>query len=270
MIDTVESKIGQAVKMTDLYDYLELEKANYSRFVKSNVVENPFFEQGKDYSSLVNSNNLGKKGQFRQDYYIHIDAAKKLCMVSKSAKGEAIRNELVKLTKQVEGGLMLSPQQVMTLVKLIKVFAVYEYRDDALKKNKATFVTDYLNANPKAQKSDPYIYFNVWRNSILGTGKEVLEQRLKEYCIIEQKAYKPNLGQDRIFSILGEYEHLRNAVWDLLSSKQKSEEFALNVANLAQNMAKEMKPFLERLNEANLFFEKIDKGTVNDVFLLEI
>jgi hypothetical protein len=31
-----------------------------------------------------------------------------------------------------------------------------------------------------------------------------------------------------------------------------------NICNLAHDMAREMKPFLERLNQSNLFFTKID------------
>jgi len=40
-----------------------------------------------------------------------------------------------------------------------------------------------------------------------------------------------------------------------------------NICNLAQSMAKEMKPFLERLNQSNLFFQKIETNEIKSIFL---
>jgi phage anti-repressor protein len=254
--------------MTELYDFLELEKTYYSRFIKSNLLENPFFEAGKDYLHLSTSDNLGKKGQFRQDFYVHIDAAKKLCMVSKSRRGNEIRDWLVKLTNEVEGGVLLNAKQVLELVKIVKVFSVYEHRQKAMKQNQTVFIQDLLEQKPNTPEGVLYGKFHIWRNEVLNIGKEVLDQRLKEYCIVNHKAYNRNLNKDDIFSILGEYEHIKVAVWDLLTSKKNSEEFVKNISILAQDLAKEMKPFLQRLNESDLFFEKIEKGIVQDVFRL--
>jgi phage anti-repressor protein len=103
MIQTYQSELGQSVLSTELYDYLGLTKSQYSRFIKRELIDNYYFEIGKDYSTRMASNAiLGKKGQFRQEFNIHIDCAKKLCMISKSKRGDEIRNELVQLTKKVE------------------------------------------------------------------------------------------------------------------------------------------------------------------------
>ena len=40
-LSTTNTEIGQCVKMTELYDSLELAKINYSRFVRTELLKNP-------------------------------------------------------------------------------------------------------------------------------------------------------------------------------------------------------------------------------------
>lgn len=265
MLETFESELGQSVKMTDLYDYLGLLKDHYSRFVKKELIESFYFEEGKDYSPCMASNaKLGHRGQFRREINIHIDTAKKLCMISKSKRGNEIRNELVQLTKKVETAGLVSHTQVLEIVKMIKVFSVYEHRKLALAKNARNYIDNASVINPKYAKNTNFLYgkFHQWRNEVLQTGKDVLAERVKEYCLVERKRIPAKFTQDEALTLMGEYEQIKNAIWDLLCSKGKSEEMINNICALAQELAKEMKPFLERLNESNLFFEKIDSNEV--------
>jgi phage anti-repressor protein len=268
MIEIFKSDLGQSVKMTELYDYLGLLRANYSRFVKKELFDSFYFEEGKDYSSCMNSNSkIGQRGQFRQEISIHIDAAKKLCMISKSKKGNEIRDELIRLTKQVENASLVSHSQVLEIVKMIKIFSIYEYRQLALSKNKESYVNNALMINPNYTKNASLLYgkFNNWRNEVLNTGKDVLAQRVKEYCLVERKRIPAKFTQDEALTLMGEYEQIKNAIWDLLCSKGKSEEMINNICSLAHELAKEMKPFMQRLNESNLFFNKIDESEVKNL-----
>lgn len=268
MLETFESELGQTVKMTELYDYLGLRRADYSRFVKKEITESFYFESGKDYSAQMISNaKLGQRGQFRQEINIHIDAAKKLCMVSKSAKGNEIRNELLQLTKKVENAALVSHTQVLEIVKMIKVFSVYEHRKLALAKNARKYIENASYADTKQSKDTNFLYgkFHQWRNEVLLTGKDVLAERVKEYCLVERKRIPAKFTQDEALTLMGDYEQIKNAIWDLLCSKGKSEEMINNICALSQDLAKEMKPFLERLNESNLFFEKIDSNEVKNL-----
>lgn len=268
MIETFESELGQSVKMTELYDYLGLDKSQYSRFVKKEILESMYFEIGKDYSTQMSSNaKPGKRGQFRQELSVHIDAAKKLCMVSKSAKGNQIRDELVKLTKQVENAGLVSHKQVLEIVKMIKVFSVYEHRKLALAKNAENYINNALMIHPEYSKNTNLLYgkFHAWRNEVLQTGKEVLAQRVKEYCLVERKRIPAKFTQDEALTLMGDYEQIKNAIWDLLCSQGKSEEMINNICALAHDLSKEMKPFLERLNQSNLFFQKVETSEVKSL-----
>lgn len=74
-----------------LYDWLELDEGNYSRWVKANILENPFAEEGAEYSSLMKKIKPAGAGRPTTDYKISASFAKKLAMASKSERGEQAR-----------------------------------------------------------------------------------------------------------------------------------------------------------------------------------
>ena len=265
MFEPHESELGQSVYMTVLYDELQLSKGQYSRFVKQEILSNPYATEGKDYSTILS--NETRRGRFRTDYEIHLDFAIKLCMVAKSPVAEKIKTHITKLLKDTREGLNVSHEQVYTIIRMIKVFAVYEYRKLARDKHANKFVERILYAHPELGKNKEKLYtkFQIWRNEVLHLGKDELAQRVKEYCLIERKQIPSKFTQDQVLTMFGEYEQIKNAIWDLLSSQNKSEELINNICSLAHGLAKEIQPFMERLNQSNLFFEKIDMGEVQKV-----
>ncbi len=91
-----------------LYQWLELNQANYSHWIKRNITENLYAEEGKDYSLLRTSENEGR-GNYAQDYLIFVSFAKKLAMSSRSPKGEETREYFIK----VEDALVKVTQKPM-------------------------------------------------------------------------------------------------------------------------------------------------------------
>ena len=82
-----------------LYEFLELEKKNYSRWCKLNIVGNEFAEEGVDFFPFVINEECG--GQATTDYKITSSFAKKLSMTAKNEKGEIARQYFI----QTEGKL---------------------------------------------------------------------------------------------------------------------------------------------------------------------
>lgn len=245
MLKTFETIIGQSVKLTELYDYLELAKSQYSRFVKKDVLQNPYFEMNKDYlTEMSNNKKEGERGQFRQEINIHIDAAKKLCMVSKSKKGNEIRNELVELTKKVENKELVTEEEVVALSYLNGFFSYVENQK---------CIRD-LHADKFAESENSkyaYANFHKWRNDMLNIDKEHIELLIKQYCIDNKKIMpKINSMHDKI-RFLNEYDSLRNAIWDFLSIR--GEINALKLSNLAKKMAAASNLTILNKNETNLF-----------------
>ena len=73
-----------------LYEWLELDDTHYPRWVKVNILENPYADEGVDYSPLRASKNQGR-GNFAIDYKLSASFAKKLAMSTKSERGEQAR-----------------------------------------------------------------------------------------------------------------------------------------------------------------------------------
>ena len=51
-----------------LYKWLELDDGNYARWVKMNILENSFAEEGVDYSSLMKKTSSEQGGRPTTDY----------------------------------------------------------------------------------------------------------------------------------------------------------------------------------------------------------
>lgn len=106
-----------------LYEFLELDATHYNRWIKSNILDNRFAEEGVDYEVLAidGENPLG--GRPSQDYKLTASFAKKLSMTAKSEKGEEAREYFVSVeegAKDIVSTLQeLSPQlQLLINVEL--------------------------------------------------------------------------------------------------------------------------------------------------------
>lgn len=268
MIETFETLIGQSVKMTELYSYLEMDKGQYSRFCKQELDNSPYFDEGKDYI-VAGKIVTGKVGKPSMEYHIHIDTAKKICMVSRSHKGNEIRNMLVEITKKVESLQLMTTKQFMELQRLVKVLSIYRFRKKAKDQHKEVFIDKHKKG--KEEIGDICKEFEIWRNEILHCGKEELCKRILEICKIERKKIPMQKTLDNVDSMLlwlKEYEEIRNAVWDILSSRELSNELKKNIALMAQELAEEMELFCTKVGESEygLYTEKITHKDIEATF----
>lgn len=76
-----------------LYEFLSGEKSNFSRWAKTNIENNEFYEENKDWWGFVTVTN----GNKCKDYRLTTDFAKHLSMESHSAKGKIARQYFVKV-----------------------------------------------------------------------------------------------------------------------------------------------------------------------------
>lgn len=72
-----------------LYEWLELNPANYSRWIRDNITENPYAEENEFSSFMMKTSKQG--GRPTEDYKITASLAKKISMASKSERGEDAR-----------------------------------------------------------------------------------------------------------------------------------------------------------------------------------
>ena len=110
-----------------LYAWLELEDAHYSRWVKMNILDNPFAEEGSDYSPLMVSKK--GRGQFAQDYRISASFAKKLAMSQHSARGEQARIYFLMCEKSLA---QIAKEREKLLIERAKGIAVRKSLTDVI------------------------------------------------------------------------------------------------------------------------------------------
>lgn len=73
-----------------LYEFLELRKADFSRWAKTNIESNEFYEENKDWWGFF----IVKNGNNCKDYRLTTDFAKHLSMESHSSKGKITLSEI--------------------------------------------------------------------------------------------------------------------------------------------------------------------------------
>ena len=100
LIKIQESNNRQLVSARDLYRGLEL-KIRFSLWVEKNFDQ---FVEGEDFTSVsVDTevkNNGGVQVRKLQDYYLTIDMAKQLCLLSRTEKGKQYRQYLIQVEKK--------------------------------------------------------------------------------------------------------------------------------------------------------------------------
>lgn len=80
---------------TKLYEYLELNPSNYSKWFRKNITENDFAEENVDFYPFVLRYESLTGEKDRQDAKLTAGFAKKLSMMQKNKKGEAARDYFI-------------------------------------------------------------------------------------------------------------------------------------------------------------------------------
>lgn len=86
----------------NLYEFLEMDETHYSRWVKSNIVDNPFAIENEDYEVLAIRGEKPKGGRPTQDFKLSANFAKKLSMQGKTEKAEQARDYFIKVEDKLK------------------------------------------------------------------------------------------------------------------------------------------------------------------------
>ena len=81
-----------------LYEFLEMPTQNFARWAKTNIEDNEFYEENKDWWGFF----IVKSGNKCKDYRLTTDFAKHLCMESHSSKGKIARQYFVKVENKAK------------------------------------------------------------------------------------------------------------------------------------------------------------------------
>ena len=85
-----------------LYEFLELAPQNYSRWLKTNIIENEFATEDEDYFHSSSMKNEQGRGKFAEDYRLTAHFAKKLSVKGNSEKAEQAREYFTRVEEKVK------------------------------------------------------------------------------------------------------------------------------------------------------------------------
>lgn len=152
-----------------LYEFLEMDKSHYSRWVKSNITENQFADEGVDYWALATNGERDSNPNPTQDFKITAHFAKKLSMTQKNHKGEAARDYFTKVEDGAKEMILrmqeMSPQlQVMINMELEQKRQKDEQERQARELEE---VKENQKAINQAMIREPEVDFRTWVSNSL-------------------------------------------------------------------------------------------------------
>lgn len=110
-----------SVNARELYSFVCKDITHYSKWIKTNLINNEFFIEGEDYIILASEKNpLG--GRPTQEIVVTLDTAKELAMMTRSQKGKEIREYFIQCEKELRNQNQLKLPQTYkeALLELVK------------------------------------------------------------------------------------------------------------------------------------------------------
>ena len=95
---TKNEKGQQIVSAREFYEGLGLDKSNWKRWYKKNILENEYFKENDDWAGFVIMTN----GNETQDFAITLDFAKHIAMMARTEKSHQYRNYFIECEKQLK------------------------------------------------------------------------------------------------------------------------------------------------------------------------
>lgn len=175
--------------LSKLYDFLEINPSNYSRWCRKNIINNPFANEGYDYF-VVLPNEERFNPHPKTDYKLTSDFAKQLCMTVRNERGKQARDYFIACEQGLKvattklqarnDDIQALAQNVNTLVqKIDSVFNSLESRIATLENNNIT------------QKALPKKRYTYWSSKMF-----TKYQALADYFEISYKELYKNLYRE--------------------------------------------------------------------------
>jgi len=241
-------------RLVELYDKLGLTKTGYIRWVKTNLAD--VFEEGKDYISHAQTISERGRGKFRQDYLLTKNTAEHLALMAKTPQGKEIRQWLLNLKDSAESGDILTQDQFLFLLDLIRAFSYIANQVAIEEAHKASFFKTY--SNTYSSPSQIAVSFHKVRNEALNISPAELQRRKQAYMDSNQK----DITTDRkraILAIIDKNLLVSHSVYDFFSSLGKEQAMAIKMSNFVDKITAKMNIEFRPANEVDLFHSEIER-----------
>ena len=178
LIKITENNGSNVVSARELYEFLGLNKAVWSRWYQKNIIGNEFAIENEDYQTL----NMMLNGNETKDFALSIDFAKRISMMARTDKGEIARNYFIDCEKAAK-----NPIQNISRIDLAKMIIEAETENQRLQLELKES-TPLVNFAKALQCSE--------HNILIGELAKILKQNNIE------------IGQNRLFDWLRDNQYL--------------------------------------------------------------
>lgn len=164
-----------------LYEFLELNRSNYAKWTKRNIVDNQFAEENVDFWAFVLNDEWG--GQATTDYRLTASFAKKLAMGTNNERGEQAKNYFIKVEDELKKQVTKNniPQTKLEWIQ----FALEQEQQIIEKENLIKL------QKPKVEIADKF--FSSDDNLDMNRVAKIINERITN---------KKKIGQNTLFKIL--------------------------------------------------------------------
>lgn len=154
-----------------LYEFLELAPQHYSRWCKTNIIDNEFATENEDffYSPLMESEQ--GRGNFAQDYKLTAHFAKKLSVKGNGEKAEQAREYFTTVEERAKQ-LVIDRTQLSPQMQMVMSMAESMARQELEQKKQAEQIQQIETTvqNIKKELTEP---IGDWRSEIIAKVREI-------------------------------------------------------------------------------------------------
>ncbi|MEG0366577.1 MAG: antA/AntB antirepressor family protein [Coprobacillus sp.] len=150
---TTNEEGKQLVNARELYIGLGLNKAAWSRWYKTNIIENDFFSENIDWAGV----QLDVEGNETMDFAISLEFAKHIAMMARTEKSHQYRNYFIKCEKKAKNELALDTSELSPELqmfnKMFNSLAKNELEQKKMKQQIDVVNTQVIEAKEEVTKS---------------------------------------------------------------------------------------------------------------------
>lgn len=171
-----------------LYEFLELRSGDYSRWIKNNIVENEFAEEGTDYEVLRNIAENPQGGRPTQDFKLTAKFAKKLSMTQKNERGEQAREYFTRVEDGAKEMVLQFQDMSPQLQYMIKVEQEQKRQAQEIEavSNRVDSIREVVALDTTSWREDTRNLINKIAQE-LGGGQAFQQVRAESYELLEKR-----------------------------------------------------------------------------------
>jgi anti-repressor protein len=171
-----------------LYEFLELNPSNYSKWCRRNVLENEFAEESVDYWAFVPNDEREFNPNPTQDFKLTARFAKKLSMTQKNERGEQAREYFTRIEDGAKKMVLQFQNMSPQLQYMIKVEQEQKRQAQEIEavNNRVESIREVVALDTTSWREDTRNLINKIAQE-LGGGKAFQQVRAESYDLLEKR-----------------------------------------------------------------------------------